>query len=413
MDLIVFRIKRHNRYSFVALEAALERAGVEATLVRSFRENRDDFLSQLYEFSRIYRKVIVAYSFMSHERKEIIKEWESLRRIENAVIVAGGSDPTGAVKHVLRGGAHFVVFGEGEEAFPFLIKHITDPYSYPLPAGVYFMKDNKIRGRKREGFPEGWEESFPFPLKNPVFSPIEITRGCPYRCSYCETSLIKGRKPRHKSLEVILEAVRFMGRFKKHDIRFISPNALSYGSPDGKEVDLHKVFSLLDGVKRLLPREGRIFFGSFPSEIRPDFVTDEAVELMKTYCDNKVVVIGAQSGSERVLKLMRRGHGVEDVLVACERLLRKGFLPAVDFIFGLPVEEADDVTKSLDLMEKLAIMGARIHAHYFMPLAGSMWAFSKPKAILPEFRRRIELLISKGKLFGQWLHQEKIYCGLD
>ncbi|MGW4799305.1 TIGR04013 family B12-binding domain/radical SAM domain-containing protein, partial [Nonomuraea sp. NPDC004297] len=89
------------------------------------------------------------------------------------------------------------------------------------------------------------------------------------------------------------------------DVRFITPTSLSYGS-QGPDPDLGAVEELLAGVKEELPRNGRVFFGSFPSEVRPEHVTPEAMRLLRRYVANDNLIIRAQSDSDRVLARRRR-----------------------------------------------------------------------------------------------------------
>ena len=58
----------------------------------------------------------------------------------------------------------------------------------------------------------------------------------------------------------------------------------------------------------MLGPTGRIFFGTFPSELRPEHVSPRALALITRYCDNRVVILGGQSGSDRVLEAMGRGQ---------------------------------------------------------------------------------------------------------
>jgi radical SAM superfamily enzyme YgiQ (UPF0313 family) len=68
----------------------------------------------------------------------------------------------------------------------------------------------------------------------------------------------------------------------------------------------------------------------------------------------------------------------------------------------------EQMLDTIALMEDLAQMGARIHAHSFMPLPGSPWAALAPAPISTVARRHLESLISRGKLFGQWKRQEQL-----
>ncbi len=413
---IIFRLHRDNRYSILALLAAIEQLSktpVETFLLPDSSKDNGKVLFDILNKSRT-SLTLIAYSFMSTRWKEVAREWKLIKsRQGNAkqpIIIAGGPHPTGAVKQILASGADYVCAGEGEHSIVSLIYGLAEGNLHAnLYGNIYYLKNNKptkIGGT--QSISMAWEEMFPFPTNPRRFSPIEITRGCPFKCKYCETPVIKGTKVRHKALHVILDSIKLMIKHNKTDIRFITPNALSYGSQDGKKPALDKLYELLSNIRRILPPAGRIFFGSFPSEIRPEFVTEETMKIMKEFCDNKQVVVGAQSGSSKMLDIMRRGHSVEDVLKACELLTSHGFTPSVDFIFGLPYEQEEDMYASIKIIKELVSMGAKIHAHAFMPLPGSRWSCKNPTPIPQFVRRYLESLIANGKLFGQWMHQEQI-----
>lgn len=412
--IVVFPVTKENRWSYISLATT-----IEAHKHRSFpflwfnmpRSNRSGLLNAIDHLLNEYRRIVLAYSFMTPQWSEIKKEWRAIRSKfkdgNRVMIIAGGPHPSGAVKDVLEAECAGVFVGEAEESFIKSVNLLLDGAVEEFPAGFYRVRDGRVAGLGPVRF-KGWEESFPFPTDPPRVGPVEITRGCPFKCSYCATSVLKGATVRHRRLDVIVEAVRFMLKLGKRDIRFITPNALSYGSATGREPDVESLDALLSSIRRILPSDGKIFFGSFPSEVRPEFINEDTVKIIATYCANKNIVIGAQSGSDRMLRLMHRGHSVEDVLMACDILIRYGFTPAVDMIFGLPYENEEDLLTSLDVMNKLSTMGARIHAHHFIPLPGSRWSALKPTPIPSFLRRYLERLIAKGKLFGQWMRQERI-----
>jgi B12-binding domain/radical SAM domain protein len=199
-----------------------------------------------------------------------------------------------------------------------------------------------------------------------------------------------------------------MLRENKTDIRFISPNAFAYGSSDGKQINIEALEDLLKSIREVIGNKGRIFFGTFPSEVRPEFVIPEAVELVKRYCNNDNLVIGGQTGSERMLKFIHRGHSVEDIYKAVEITIKLGLKANVDFIFGLPGETEEDKIQTLRVIKDLTKMGARIHAHTFIPLVGTPFGDMKPGKIDEKTRKEIQRLISQGKLYGEWEKQERI-----
>ena len=187
-------------------------------------------------------------------------------------------------------------------------------------------------------------------------------------------------------------------------VRFLTPTSLSYGSDD-TSVNLGAVDALLRTVREGAGAEAKIFFGTFPSEIRPEHITTEALEVLKRWVDNKTLVIGGQSGSNRILEETRRGHTVDDVIRAVELAVAAGFQPDVDFLLGLPGETPDDRVLSMKLAERLVAKGARIHSHAFMPLPGTPLRDATPSLIEPATALAMERLEGKGKAYGQWRKQ--------
>jgi B12-binding domain/radical SAM domain protein len=197
------------------------------------------------------------------------------------------------------------------------------------------------------------------------------------------------------------------------DIRFISPNAFSYGSSDGRTINLEKIEELLHKIKEIIKPEGRIFFGSFPSEVRPEHVNEESLDLIVKYASNDNIIIGAQSGSQRVLNLCHRDHTIEDIYKAVEITLSKKLKANVDFIFGLPGETKEDIKLTIEMMETLADKGARIHTHTFIPLPQTPFAQKKVSNITKDLERAINKLTSKGSAFGEWKQQEKLALKIE
>jgi radical SAM superfamily enzyme YgiQ (UPF0313 family) len=188
------------------------------------------------------------------------------------------------------------------------------------------------------------------------------------------------------------------------DLRFITPSALSWGSADGG-CDLAAVEALLAAAREEAgpPQRGsRVLFGTFPSELRPEHVSAQALALIRRYCDNRMVIVGGQSGSDRLLAAMGRGHDAEAVRRAAAVALEAGFRPSVDFVFGLPGETEEDRVATRRLVEALARSGARVHAHAFDPLPGTPWR-SEPRGGLDEATRALlARLHAGGRAYGEW-----------
>jgi len=411
--LIIFDLK-NNRYSINALLGALEKNELIEKIPIYFLKTKSELLKGVSESLEKFNKVVIAFSFFTTQVWDIAEIVNSLREVfknkkENLILIAGGPHSTGDIKGVLNLGFDFVFVGEGEKSFSQFLKTLLNDKDFSKIKGLAYFNENKefiYTGRPEQIDLNSYP---PFSLKLNRINPIEITRGCPFGCYYCQTPRIFGKKVRHRSVEVILKYVEFLLKKGIRDFRFITPNAFSYGSPDGKTLNISELENLLKGLYELVKSKGgRIFYGSFPSEVRPEHVTEETIALVKKYADNDNLVIGAQSGSEKILNLCKRGHTVEDIYRAVKLTIKAGLKAKVDFIFGLPGEEKEDVKATIKVMEDLAKMGAIIHAHTFMPLPQTPFAYKKPGKIDPELLKTINKLLGKGLLFGDWQTQEKL-----
>jgi len=407
--LVIF-YNKPNRYSFNALVGALETEEYFDNLKVYFIRYEEELISALEIIIKTYEKVVVAVSFFTTQL------WDTYRLIKNLrkrygnkpLYIAGGPHPTGDPLGTLKMGFDIVVRGEGEETLIELLQKIDNDEDYRNTKGLAFIDEDGTYHFTGKRPPIDLNKYPPFAIKHNKFGPIEITRGCPFACYFCQTPNIFGTKVRHRSIERICEYVEIMKSKGLTDIRFITPNAFSYGSPDGKTTNIEALEELLKSIKGIIKPRGRIFIGSFPSEVRPESVTKETIDLILKYADQDNLVIGAQSGSQRILDLCHRGHSVEDVYRAVELTLKAGLKANVDFIFGLPGETEEDIKLTIKVIRDLVKMGARIHAHTFMPLPQTPFAKAPAGKIDKSIMNIIKELTPKGIIYGNWREQERI-----
>ena len=335
------------------------------------------------------RAGIMLYSFATPQAEEVYREVDRARETKlQAVFVAGGPHPSALPEEVLEH-FDFVVVGEGEETLPDLIKAITDGGDPGTVKGIAYKSSGRIFFTEKRA-PVDLDLYPPFTT---ILSPIEISRGCPWGCTYCQTPRLFGFCMRHRSIEVI---ERYARRHK--DIRFTSPNALAYGS-DGRRPRMEKVEALL---LALWEQKKPIYFGTFPSEVRPDFLTEKALELITRYCANKSLSLGGQSGSPTVLCRIGRGHGREEIEAACDLALEFGLTPQVDFIFGLPQESEEEQRQTLDLVRWIVAKKGKVRAHRFTPLPGTPLWGELPAPLAGEVEACLGRLALEGRVTGSW-----------
>jgi B12-binding domain/radical SAM domain protein len=370
-----FRYSKKNSYSFAVLSPVLPEAG----------------------FTDIPLDGIMIYSFTTRQAAKVFKEIENAGT--DSIFIAGGPHPSGCPEETLEY-FDYVVIGEGEETLPELVRVLKERGDPGEVKGIAYRNTDTGRITRTPERHHVSLDSYPCFDPKKLRAPIEISRGCPWGCKYCQTPRLFGREVRHRSIDSILNNAQHYD-----DLRFIASNAFAYGS-DGIHPRFDKVEKLLSTLHKLPDK--KIFFGTFPSEVRPEFVTEESVELVRKYCANDSLSLGAQSGSDRILREIRRGHTVEDSISAVECCLENEIVPAVDFIFGLPTETEEDQEKSLELVRWICKKGGTVRAHYMAPLPGTPYASTVPSEVSDRVRRELGKLALGGKLTGYWEKHRKI-----
>ncbi len=405
---LVFVANKNNLNSIAALTGALETDPYAEALPLHFYWQDEQLLSRLDRLAKQADPLIVALSFATADAAGIADLLSGMCRLEpTPYVVAGGPHPSARASEVLGLGADAVVIGEGEVAFPALLARVLVGESPAGLPGVGLVEDGRLVQGPRPK-PIDLDDYPPMGIAHRRFGPVEITRGCPCACTFCQTSYLLGGRMRHRSVENVAASVqRAMERGYSY-MRFVTPNAFAYQSEDdGRTVNLEAIEHLLGEIAALVGRE-RIYFGTFPSEVGPETVTAAAVDLVRRYCGNDNIIFGAQTGSDRLLQELRRNHTVADVYRATEIVVARGLTPVVDVIFGLPGEQQEDVTATLLLMQDLVDMGAILHTHTFMPLPGTPLEDAPPGRVDPALHPFLDRLASQGHQIGQWRKQEEI-----
>ncbi len=402
--------QKKNIYSFNALIGALETEEELEDINLYFIGGSENLDKELERICENHQKVVLGISFFTTQIWEINDLLQLLRAKykERVLFIAGGPHPTGDPKGTLKMGFDIIVVGEGEETLIEILFNVKNNKDFDAIRGIaYFNKDKILITTKKRRWIE-LDKYPPLPIKNVKFGAIEITRGCPFACYFCQTPYLLGTRPRHRSIKSICNAVSFMKTYGKTDIRFITPNAFSYGSPDGKSLKLPLLENLLIEITNIIKPKGKIYLGSFPSEVRPEHVTKETLGLVLKYASNDNIVLGAQSGSQKILNSCNRGHSTNDVYNAVKLTLEAGLTPNVDFIFNLPNETEEDIDLTIDFMYKISDMGAKIHSHTFMPLPLTRFAYEDVKDVDEKIIKTISKLSSQGLAYGEWKKQEKL-----
>ncbi len=183
----------------------------------------------------------------------------------------------------------------------------------------------------------------PYAGKKPVRI-VEISQGCLGNCSYCITKFARGRQISYKP-ESILKAVKNAVVSGYKEIWITSQDNSSYGIDIGTNLaELLKKISDIDGDFKV--RVGMM---------NPAFLNDigNLIEVFKSDKIFKFAHIPVQSGSDRILKLMKRGYTVDDFIGISKDFQKIGATLWTDVIVGFPTESEDDFSDTLEMLKKV------------------------------------------------------------
>jgi B12-binding domain/radical SAM domain protein len=346
-----------------------------------------DNAAELYEKSLSFDRVLTVYLFRSVYAPEVWAESLELRNDARFVTIGAGThpsgDPIGSLQYL-----DYVVVGDSEIAIRELLTCLIEDRT-PQLSGVWYTQGEKIieGGRAK---PIDLDMIPPFAPKHKLFSPIEITRGCPWACRFCSVTYVYGGKLRHRSVEEIIRWVKVANEGGIKVINFLTPNAFCYGSEsvrDPKKIRKEKIEELLSRLARI--EDVKIIFGNYLSNVRPDFVSEDLIDLVKRYTQTPTIHMGGQSGSNRILQISRVGYTVEDIRQAVKVVRNSGLNASVDFIFGLPGETEKDRKETLRFIKELIALGARPRIHAFMPLPGTPFYNQAPGKVPTKYREAL------------------------
>ena len=211
--------------------------------------------------------------------------------------------------------------------------------------------EKKVLDLGERGAADSWDVS-PVERHSPHVAFIPIIEGCNKFCSFCIVPYSRGRERSRPAIEIVAEAKRLQALGYK-EIHLIGQNVNSYRPrvEDGLEgfAGATPFCRLLRAVAATgLPRIK--FTTSFPRDFHPDIVS--AIEENPNLCD--WVHLPVQSGSDRILKLMRRGHKRTDYLARIERIKKSSRRLALtsDIIVGFPGETDEDFQQTLALVRE-------------------------------------------------------------
>ena len=241
---------------------------------------------------------------------------------------------------------------------------------------------------------------------------VTVLLGCNRRCAYCIVPDVRGSEYSRPAREILAE-IAALARNAVREVTLLGQSVMNYGranavwdasdapSPGGYTEPFAR---LLESVAAL-PGIARIRFTSG----HPSGVTDQLVRAASTephICHH--LHLPVQSGSDRILRLMRRGYTRADYLDAVRRLrsAMPDFAITTDVIVGFPGETVDDFEATRSLMNEAGFDNAFIFK--YSPRPGTPAADMEDDVSEAEKMRRNQVLLEDQDVRGVAANQRLV-----
>ena len=361
---------------------------------------RDDILKDIY----LEQPDVVCFSCYIWNISFVRELVPDLKKILPQVeFWAGGPEVSyDAVEFLKKNPAFFgVMVGEGEETFHELAGYYIErkPETLSGIRGVAFRDENKGRDIVHTGWRELMDLSkVPFAysnlteFKNRIIY-YESSRGCPFSCSYCLSSIDK--KLRFRDIELVKNELQFFIDNKVPQVKFVDR---TFNCKHDHAMAIWRYITEHDnGIT------------NFHFEISADLLREEELALMKTMRPGLIQLeIGVQSTNPQTIKAIRRTMDFEKLKGIVEQIHGFGNIHQhLDLIAGLPYEGYDSFHKSF--CDVYALRPEQFQLGFLKVLKGShMMEMTGEYQILYKDREPYEVLSTAWLTYGEILRLKMV-----
>jgi len=288
-------------------------------------------------------------------------------------VIVAGADMTDHAEQYLQNGADYVVIGEGEDTLKELVDTLEGRSEQPLAQvqGIAYRADDGGITRTLPRPVIAKLDTLPFPAwdmvdrdryrdvwraRHGAYSMNMVTtRGCPFHCNWCAKP-IWGQRYNVRSPENVVAEMRWLKqRFNPDQIWFMDD---IMGIQDRW---IEAFADLLEAEQLHIP---------FKSLNRVDLLLRGKTIPALARAGAKIVWVGAESGSQKVLDAMEKGTRVEHIYEATRQLHAHGVKVAFFLQFGYPGETREDIELTLKMVRDLMPDDIGISVSYPLPGTG-------------------------------------------
>lgn len=276
-------------------------------------------------------------------------------KFPDSKIIMGGIHPTVMPEEPLNDSpTDVVVIGQGEIALWELAKAFRAGEDIKNIKSIAYKRDKEIIRTSRNqllslsdlpDFPyhlfEKDREKYDFPW-------VMSSLGCPYDCIFCSQRAITGREVRYTDNEKVVRQISLLAdRYHCDHVNFCDDNLVI------------KKERFIDLCEKIIQKglHKKMFFGC---QTRADAVSDEVLIAMKK-ANFKLIFFGIETASERLMKLIKKGETLEQIIAGIRLAQKYGFSISATFILGLPTETKQERRAAYKLAKELDLDYARFN----------------------------------------------------
>ena len=278
-----------------------------------------------------YNADVIAFSVYIWNVEEVLKLSENIKKITpNVKIVLGGPEVTYRSTQILKDNLciDYIVLGEGEEALPALIEMLEKNTALENLKNVSYRKNNDeiLEGEiaitcDTNNIPRIAEDIVKDYDGKIVY--IETVRGCPYNCSYCLSSTIKGIRP--FDMDRVKEELLILIKAQVRLVKFVDR---TFNYDKKRALEIWK-FILENNIN-----------SEFHFEISAHLIDEETLEFLEQVPEGVFrLEIGVQSTNLETIKAINRTTNFAVIKNVVQRIMKNGNITThLDLIAGLPYE---------------------------------------------------------------------------
>lgn len=287
---------------------------------------------------------VIGFSCYIWNIEETLKIIDNLKKIKpDLKVILGGPEVCYEPIHFLEKnkGIDVIVMGEGEGPFKELLHCYSKGDSIENVKGIAYRIGDKIKINPQAPYIDLKTIPSPFrfeedrkDLANRIIY-IEGSRGCPFQCQYCVSSIEQG--VRYFDPEQVKEDIRYLIRHGARTIKFADR---TFNMHYKKALDMFQ-FLIDEYVPGL----------TYQFEIQADILRQEIIDFLNEHAPKGAFrfEIGIQSTNEETIKQVKRRQNFERLSRAIEQLKAGGKIVLhLDLIAGLPEEDYDSFKKTFN-----------------------------------------------------------------